>query len=195
MSDNIYLVSMPFFPLETPPLGIGQLVAAAKKMGMDVKALHLSLRFAKLVTIQKYRLISEIAGFHNLLGEWVFSGIAYQDFKYSDTNYPKILLEYDHEIRNIFLRFYKQSEAYFIDACHNVRKVAERFIEQMAREIVEHSPRIIGCSTTFQQYSSSLALLRRIKQLNASIVTVLGGAHCEAEMGKELQLPDVHPVW
>ena len=57
------------------------------------------------------------------------------------------------------------------------------FVEKTAVEIVNEGPKIVGCSASFMQYSSSLALLRKIKELNPSIVTLLGGANCEGEMG------------
>ena len=53
----------------------------------------------------------------------------------------------------------------------------------MARRILKRGPRIVGCTSTFEQHCPSLALLRRIKELDPTVVTMLGGANCEAEMG------------
>jgi magnesium-protoporphyrin IX monomethyl ester (oxidative) cyclase len=55
----------------------------------------------------------------------------------------------------------------------------------LARAIVAGSPRIVGCSSVFQQHCASLALLKRIRELRPQTVLLMGGANCEGEMGIE----------
>ncbi|MBD2131920.1 cobalamin B12-binding domain-containing protein [Sphaerospermopsis sp. FACHB-1094] len=59
-------------------------------------------------------------------------------------------------------------------------------IDRVARAVLELNPRIVSCSSTFQQNCASLALLRRIRELNPAIATIMGGANCEGEMGLTL---------
>jgi hypothetical protein len=44
--------------------------------------------------------------------------------------------------------------------------------------------RVVGCTSTFEQHVASLALLRRIRELDPGVVTMLGGANCETVMGE-----------
>lgn len=63
---------------------------------------------------------------------------------------------------------------------------APDWIDKMATAIVARRYKIVGCTTTFQQTSASIALLNRVKALDPAIVTVLGGANCEGEMADGL---------
>ena len=58
------------------------------------------------------------------------------------------------------------------------------FIEEVAQRIVRSGARVVGCGSTFQQHCASLALLRRLKELQPELITVLGGANCEGVMGQ-----------
>jgi magnesium-protoporphyrin IX monomethyl ester (oxidative) cyclase len=47
-------------------------------------------------------------------------------------------------------------------------------------------PKVVGCTSTFQQNCASLALLRRIKEKDNTVFTIMGGANCEGQMGQTL---------
>src|SRR5205823_3286143 len=66
-----------------------------------------------------------------------------------------------------------------------VRKQCNAYIDRLADNIVAHGPRIVGCSSVFQQHCASLALLKRIRELSPQTVLLMGGANCEGEMGVE----------
>jgi ribosomal peptide maturation radical SAM protein 1 len=44
--------------------------------------------------------------------------------------------------------------------------------------------RVVGCTSTFEQHVASLALLRRVRELDPGVITMLGGANCETVMGE-----------
>ena len=69
------------------------------------------------------------------------------------------------------------------DSLLKTRAEATAFIDQIAEHVVKQRPRIVGCSSVFQQHCASLALLRRVQEIDPSIVTMLGGANCEGVMG------------
>jgi magnesium-protoporphyrin IX monomethyl ester (oxidative) cyclase len=71
----------------------------------------------------------------------------------------------------------------FVDSLERLRAYAPTFVDEVARAVLARRPRLVGCSSTFEQHCASLALLRRIKELDPSVITMLGGANCEAEMG------------
>ena len=53
----------------------------------------------------------------------------------------------------------------------------------MAERSSRDEPRIVGCSSVFQQHCASLALLKRIRELSPDTVLLMGGANCEGDMG------------
>ena len=53
-----------------------------------------------------------------------------------------------------------------------------------ARRVLATGARVVGCTSTFEQHVASLALLRRIRELDPDVVTMLGGANCETVMGE-----------
>lgn len=73
------------------------------------------------------------------------------------------------------------------DVLTGLVKEAREFIENEAiEEILSRNPGIVGFSSTFQSNCCALALIKEIKKRRPEIITVIGGANCEAEMGEEL---------
>ena len=66
-----------------------------------------------------------------------------------------------------------------------VRTHSAAYVDRLADAIVARRPRIVGCSSVFQQHCASLALLKRIRELSPETVLLMGGANCEGEMGVE----------
>lgn len=167
MSD-VLLVSVPYAALQHPSPALGYLQAAVRRRGIEVHTVHANLEFAQRIGIGNYTWF----GTYNrpqLLGELTFAQAAFPDFE------PDL---------HTYVQAIKFPEAE--NAIRNVRRIAVLFIDELAQQIVSQDPQIVGCSSTFQQNCASLALLRRIRELAPDIVTVIGGANCEGEMGRAL---------
>ncbi len=65
----------------------------------------------------------------------------------------------------------------------SLRTQAENFVDRMADEILAQQPRIVGCTSSFQQHVPALALLRRLRERDPDLITMMGGANCETIMG------------
>jgi ribosomal peptide maturation radical SAM protein 1 len=61
---------------------------------------------------------------------------------------------------------------------------AGRWLDCMADIIRAVGPRVVGCTCSFEQIASSVALLNRCKEIDPRIVTIIGGANCEGEMAE-----------
>ncbi|HYH79111.1 MAG TPA: homoserine O-acetyltransferase, partial [Longimicrobium sp.] len=111
-----------------------------------------------------------------MIGEWTFAGAAF----------PEFAADHDDYLARINATYAAGDEAEagrIRDFLWRIRRKAEAFIDRTAREVLATRPRIVGCSSTFNQHCAALALTRRIKALDPSVVTVLGGGNCEGEMG------------
>lgn len=167
MSD-VLLVSVPYAALQHPSPALGCLQASLLRRGIHVRTFHANLQFARRIGIGNYAWFGSY-GRPQLLGEFTFAKAAFPAFEPDLHTYVEALNVPGVE-----------------KAIRDIRDAAVSFIDEMAEHIVGLRPKIVGCSSTFQQNCASLALLRRIREVSPEIVTVMGGANCENEMGRAL---------
>lgn len=173
--QDICLVCMPDSPVALPPIGLGLLNAILSKAGFTVKTLHANLWFTDLVGIDRWKIVRRTR-VEDLATEWIFSGSAFRGDAPLRDEYIEKLIE-----RNSSLR--RRDKAEIFELFHTLRREAERFVDLAAERVLEHQPRIVGCTSTFLQHVASLALLRRIRELAPETITMMGGANCETRMG------------
>jgi ribosomal peptide maturation radical SAM protein 1 len=181
--DHVLLVSMPFMDLERPNLGLSLLKALLLRAQVPTSVWYGTLAFAEHMGVDGYvTLCANTRSWYTLLvGEAVFSPIAFpghelavgelvdfglSPYRLADGRVPDELREGQMKRVQTIIRY------------------AREFIEDAARAVVARRPRIVGCTSTFQQHVPSLALLRRVRELDPSIVTMMGGANCETRMGR-----------
>ncbi len=151
------LVHMPYAAVERPSIGLGTLQACLAREGLPAQVLYANLRFAERVGLSAYRAV-ELTPTDVFLGEWTFAGAAFPDY------HPEV-----HPDAG--------------PAFAALRAQAQPFVDELVEEILRSGARVVGAGSTFQQHCASLALLRRLKERNPYVVTVLGGANCEGPMG------------
>ncbi|MEW6357013.1 MAG: RiPP maturation radical SAM C-methyltransferase [Planctomycetota bacterium] len=180
---DICLVVMPYAPFRWPSLGVGLLVSGARRAGLSAKAVYANLWFAGTLGYEQYDVFVTHQRLANGLGEWTFAGACFPDFKPDHDAYLSQALETETLLMVFSLLDGQGGPDEVRDRLFRIRQEATQFVDMAAERVLEMRPRIVGCSSTFQQNCASLALLRRIKQLDESVVTIMGGANCEAEMG------------
>ncbi|MEM7506490.1 MAG: RiPP maturation radical SAM C-methyltransferase [Pseudomonadota bacterium] len=166
---DILLVLMPFASVERPSLALGSLSAGLRDAGLSAATDYPNLRFAETIGLSGYESINASPIFYRV-GEWCFAEAAFPGADLDSAGYIAHLSE-------------------LLDApgveeqLLTVRRMAASFVDRTANSILEQRPQIVGCSSVFQQQSASLALLRRIRELDPTVITMLGGGNCEGEMG------------
>jgi magnesium-protoporphyrin IX monomethyl ester (oxidative) cyclase len=176
----ITLVLMPFSDIERPSLALGLLKAALTRDGQSADIIYANLLFAQRVGIHASSLPLRFWA-NSLIGEWVFASAAFPDFSPSDDRYleecvvPFARLHTDGDPSPLVRALRRE--------LRRMRAAAPAFINQLARDLLANRPKIVGCSSTFFQQLASLALLRRIRELDPDVVTVIGGANVEGAMG------------
>jgi len=175
---DVCLVCMPYAAVQRPSIALGVLKACLAGTGIRCGVIYANLEFAARIGIDTLSVMNFLRT-DSLVGEWTFSGVAFPEHrttvheilgqvrKYQPPNLPRTSID----------------ETNFADVIERVRAEAPAFVDEIARRIVARRPRIVGCTSTFEQHCPSLALLRRVKELDPAIVTMMGGANCEAEMG------------
>ncbi len=173
---DVCLVSMPYAAVERPSIALGLLTAELRGAGISVGTHYASLDFAATIGMHAYDgvLNSRTTLF---IGEWTFAAAAFPEMSAVDDGYlAEVALEM------------AQGRAAALDTdpaalLLKLRGEAERFTNDLADAIVAAHPRIVGCTSTFQQHTASLALLRAIRARDDSIITMIGGTNCESAMG------------
>ena len=185
---DVILVSMPYAAVERPSIALGLLSAELRGAGIEVESRYACLDFAARIGLRAYDAVlnSKTSLF---IGEWSFAASAF----------PELGGEPPTRRRNAAVpaadAAASRRREYF-DACaaeiklrapkrflRSLRKEAQRFVEELADEIVAKKPRIVGCTSTFQQHTASIALLRAIRERDPEIITMIGGTNCEGAMG------------
>ena len=177
---EVCLVLMPYASLERPSIALSILKASLSKQHISSSVIYGNLLFADKIGAHIYNVINKSQS-HSLAGEWTFSNCAFPDFESDNAGY----FNHTSYCLDCLQPFISNlgSQMDIRDVMQKIRTVTPDFIEEMAHQILAMQPRIVGCSSTFQQHCASLALLKRIKALAPDVITMMGGANCEASMG------------
>jgi ribosomal peptide maturation radical SAM protein 1 len=178
---DVCLVNMPYASLNRPSLALGLLKALLEREGIAAGVVYPNLAFAERVGLTLYNLASFQFPKEFLAGEWTFAAAAFPDAVRDDEAYLRHIAGAYEQVAGYGL---KPSDAIRLQKdLRKVRAAATGFVDQAARQALATGARIIGCTSTFEQHVASLALLRRVRELDPSVVTLLGGANCESVMG------------
>lgn len=176
-ATRVALVAMPFILAGRPSIQIGLLSAIANDCGFPTDTFHFSLDAA----VEMGRgLYESIALFRKVqLGDWLFSVAAFgADAPDPNNDFVKVFAEsIDHVLQ----------AGYSKDDLIELRwKTMPALIDRLARDNPWGNYSVVGFTSSFQQSVASAALCKRIKELHPHVVTLIGGANLEGEMGEEL---------
>lgn len=171
--DVVFAVP-PFVDINRPAIGVSLLKAEIARHGFSSRIEYLDLRLAERIGFMAYQTIANSLGSDSLIGEWFFADVVFGDTIPHEREY----------INKVLPRYSGTGE--LLDVVLKARQVRHQFVEDCAREILQHEPRVVGFTTTFHTTCASLAIARRIKDAPHPPVVIFGGANCEGEMGLQL---------
>ena len=73
--------------------------------------------------------------------------------------------------------------AKLIDMIEHAKTAAEQIVEATARKVVNMGAKILAVSSIYSQQNASLAIMKRVKELDPSITTIIGGFNISGEAG------------
>ena len=174
LEELTILVQVPYGNLEKPSMALGLLKAILAQAGVNVEVDYCNLEFAREVGVGRYHSLSKL--YVEQIGEWTFAGAAFPSFTPDHGEYLGM-------VQQLALPGKTEAGRQYVEELWRVRRKADAFIERTATRLVARRPKIVACSSMFQQHCAALALLRRVKELDPRITTVIGGANCEGPMG------------
>lgn len=161
---DVEFAYMPYSKLNHPALGVSILKQCLKAHDINSQISYYLFDFAEIIgTIAYNRIVNSPTT--NLAGDWTFSRSAFgPDF---------------HE---------EKDQEYGAIPGHNriletVSLTAEYWISQLADKICTSPPKIVVCSSMFQQNIASLAILKAIKRRCPEVFTIMGGPNTEGVLG------------
>jgi ribosomal peptide maturation radical SAM protein 1 len=189
-APDICLVSMPYVSVTMPSMALGLLKGILAAQDIDARVVQANLWFAEAVGLRRYQLFIGQIPMVFYAGEWTFAGAAFPDDPRRDEKDAEFIsqihrvyeLEEPKADRNPAARR-GRADAMVADLWA-MRSAATQFVDDAARRILATGARVVGCTSTFEQHVASLALLRRISELDPDVITMLGGANCETDMGE-----------
>src|SRR5580704_14582912 len=150
---DVSLVSMPFAEVQRPSIALGLLHGALTRTAIRSEVIYANFDFAETTGLVAYQAMQSAPNDH-LLGEWCFAGLLFPDNPARNEKYLNLVLEVrcqgfpaELEQRKDLMRWVRSQTADYVDG--------------LAKRIIARAPRIVGCSSVFQQHCASLALLKR----------------------------------
>ncbi|HEX2570078.1 MAG TPA: RiPP maturation radical SAM C-methyltransferase [Polyangia bacterium] len=186
MRDAIVLVTMPWAYVRYPSIALGILSRLLGHAGLTPIVRSYNLAFldhvaraqaeARLpeperITIKDYQ---ELANMGGGLGDWVFAVPPFRDIDPErDEAYLAWLAREGASPRRIAL-------------ARALRAHVPSFITATVEELLGYGPAMVGFTSMFSQNVASLLVAHELKRRAPHVAIVLGGANCEAPMGRAL---------
>lgn len=175
---DIVLANMPFAAIQRPSIALGTLKSILQGSGLKVHVAYANLWYAEYIGLDPYLRIENTRS-QDVLGDWIFGAAAFPDYEPKHGGYMDQVLRANRSL-------VRGSAAETAELLHRIRRQAASFIDLVADRILALAPRIVGCTSMFQQNVASLALLQRIRDKAPDVITMMGGANCETVMGRTL---------
>jgi ribosomal peptide maturation radical SAM protein 1 len=174
---RIVLVDLPFMPPHRPNLALGLLKSCLQDAGFDSSIRYFNLDFARRVGRDLYYKVGQDLPHEALIGDFVFAefldGVSSPAL--ATANYRrKLSAELNLEAR--------VSEDVWT-MLPKLRAQATEFLHECA-EALKGSD-VVGLSVTFE-IAPALSLAKILKSMSPETQIILGGGHCDGEMGEAL---------
>lgn len=169
------LVDLPFSSVHRPSLALTILQHCLQDHGLACDLRHAKLAFASRIGVPLYREIAENIPHELLLGDFIFSGPLHDEPTLESIDRFKVATQ--HQAGGV--------EAVREDLWRRLpelRLCATQFLQELAGEIRDLDYQVVGLNLTFQ-VAPAIALARLLKKAAPFIRIVVGGPHCEGEMG------------
>lgn len=168
---KVALVNMPWVSAQAPSIQLGLLGAIARREGFEVDIVHANLDLAARVGLDRADRLGEAR--RELYGEWLFSVEAFGE------NAP--------DADDAVFDGRELPEGETPESLTELRATdIPAFLDDLMSERDWSAYSLVGFTSTFQQNVASLALARRLAELDNAPLVLFGGANLDDAMGEEV---------
>lgn len=176
---EIGLINMPFAAANLPSIALTQLKSIVReRLGDRVSVVihYLNHDFVQYMGKDLYSFMSDSMDAHNSgIGDWLFRQLAFPDAPDNASAYFQRFFPYRTPQHTAFKEQILEKRRGF-DAFFNTL-IAKHRLDRFD---------LVGFTSMFNQNIASFALAKKLKGHNPQIITVMGGANCEAPMGHQI---------
>jgi ribosomal peptide maturation radical SAM protein 1 len=162
---DVLFAYMPYHRLTHPALGASILKSCLEEQGISSRVAYFGLDFAEKIGASLYNSLLN-SRTPLLQAEWTFVQAAF-GHHFPDERAQEVGRYYPWATKDI----------------RRVAESAEKWIQDVVNLIAKNPPRILVCSSMFQQNLASLAVLRGVKERCSHVVTIMGGPNTEGILG------------
>lgn len=183
------IIVPPFFLIDQPCLGAHLLQACAEQAGFRVSVLYANIMLASIMGAEDYAAFCSLETVA-LAGERLFARSAHgleALGKWADHTYnpSKVLGEAKaSQLGSVSLVESSGARRLHLSDLERLEEMAAPWADEIAAAVTRLPFQVVGCTNSFEQTNSSIALLKRIKRHRPGTVTIMGGANCEGEMAQ-----------
>ncbi|NIR48176.1 RiPP maturation radical SAM protein 1 [candidate division KSB1 bacterium] len=178
---KIALINMPFAGMNMPSFALTQLKSVLDSRFKDhvsVDIYYLNQDFARTLGIDFYKFMTDSMEAYNAgLGEWLFRQVAFPQLEENSEEYLQRYFPYRDERSEMLKRT-------ILDKWQGIDYLLGALIDKYK---LDHAD-IVGFTSMFSQNVACFAMARKLKERNAEIITVMGGANCETPMGEAIAM-------
>ncbi|MBD3229702.1 MAG: RiPP maturation radical SAM protein 1 [Candidatus Lokiarchaeota archaeon] len=174
---EVILIVPPFASIKSPSFGVSLIKAVLNEKNINSEIIYANLIFSNDIDVDIYEAFCGSS--NSLIGEWFFSSFSFPENHKGPDEYYEIIKDFKipTSTSNKFLPMEKLKE---------IKKKIPNFLREISREVIGKNPKIVGLSSNYLQSCASIAIARKIKDLDPGIILVMGGNNCTGVMGKEL---------
>jgi len=173
---RVALVNLPFSAADLPSIALTQLksvLGSELADRVECRVLYPNLDFIEYLGANFYDIISNtVLANTSGLGDWFFSQVAFPE---QADNSEAYLVRHFSEHRGQLDAFRQQLG----EKRRQVGTLLDTLIDRYELDRYD----LVGFTSMFSQNVATFAMARKLKARNPAIVTVMGGANCEAPMG------------
>ena len=183
---NVKLINMPFANLSMPSIALTQLKSLLEvnfKEQISIEVICANQEAGKRLGLDLYRYIADSADAQNSgLGDWFFRQMAFPELPDNSDAYFTRYFPYRTEAMEKLRSRIREG-----------RQMLDALLDELIATYELSHADLVGFSSMFTQNLASFAMARKLKQINANIITVMGGANAETPMGQEIA-KNVKPI-
>ena len=181
MTTHAVVVVPPFYGVQTPSLGATIVKSIFESGGYSTRVLYANVDLWGKFP-EGYDAVLNFP--HELLvGEWIFSIAERRRSTASTFNFEEALSELVLGTRIPSSKLPDESVCLRLKELFNS---LDNYLDFLVAEVVATAPAIVAFSSSFHQTSAAVAIARRIKKFDSSIITIIGGANAEGNMATAL---------
>lgn len=172
---NVLLIAMPFAGVDIPSVQLGILEAYLKERNANIKTRHLYLKAAEFYSINNYNLLIYPPN-DSYTAQMVFS-------KY-------VFPEHWKENKEKFREYFNKTTAHTLNKQHftfdDYVQRTDNFYNWVLANVDWQQYDIIGFTLNYGQFLPSLAVAKKIKELNPDKKIIFGGSRTVGNLGKRV---------